>query len=106
MLFTFIPIACLGYAMYAFAENVHEAMAAMKVIYIGGCFLQYFIMMSVFNLCQIRVNRWIRTALFFICVVLYASVATIGYRGWRSITGGGTRKGDIRGMTPLTRIPK
>ncbi len=78
MVFSLVPIACLGYWMASTATNLEEAFAALKVIYIGGCFLQLFILFSVMNLCRIRVGRWIRVLLFFVTALIYASVLTIG----------------------------
>ena len=78
MIFTLVPVACLGYLMSGVAEGLEGLVRAMQVIYIGGCFLPLFILLSVFNLCRIDLPRWLRTALFIVCAVLYASVLTIG----------------------------
>ena len=78
MIFTLVPIACLGYVFSGIAEGLEGLIRAMQVIYIGGCFLQLFILLSIFNLCKIDVPRWVRTALFILCACLYASVLTIG----------------------------
>ncbi len=79
IVFTLAPISCIGFAMYASSMTIEEAVLATKVLYLGGSFLQYIIMLSVFNLCQIDISRWIRTVLFVFCVLLYASVLSIGY---------------------------
>ena len=52
---------------------------SLKVIYIGGCFLQLFILFSIFSLCKINVMKPIRIVLFIISTILYVSVLTIGY---------------------------
>ena len=51
----------------------------MKMIYIGGCFLQLFMILNIFNLCRINITKWGRTALFIICSVLYMPIVNIGY---------------------------
>lgn len=79
MMFTIIPLSNLGFVMYAESESLREAVIATKIEYLGGAFLQYFIMLSVFNLCQIRVPKWFKTALFALSAVLYGSVLSIGY---------------------------
>ena len=79
MIFTLVPIACLGYFLYSLSRSLDEAVFAMKMIYIGGCFLQLFIILNIFNLCQIDINKWGRTALFIICSILYMPILNIGY---------------------------
>ena len=79
MIFTLVPVACLGYLMSASADSLEGAIRAQQIIYIGGCFLQYFILLSILNLCKIEMKRWVRPALFAICAFLYASVLTVGH---------------------------
>ncbi len=79
MIFTLVPVACLGYLLSSLMTSLEGAVTAQKVIYIGGCFLQLFIVFSIFNLCQISLPNWIRTGLFTICALVYVSVLTIGH---------------------------
>ena len=79
MIFTLVPIACLGYYLFSFSETLGEALFAVKITYLGGIFLQLFIVLNIFNLCKININKWTRTALFLICSVLYIPVLNIGY---------------------------
>ena len=79
VIFTIVPIACLGYIFYYTAQNLYVILICQKVVYIGGCFLIFFMMMSIFNLCHITINKWLRFILFMICAILYMSVLTIGY---------------------------
>ena len=79
MIFTLVPVACLGYVLQGQAESMEGSIRALQIIYIGGCFLQLFILLSIFNLCQIRMPKGLRMGLFLACVCLYASVLTVGY---------------------------
>ena len=79
MIFTLIPVACIGYIFYGNSGNLKGALMAQKIIYIGGCFLQCFILFCVLNLCRIEVKRWFRTLIFSACAIVYLSVLTIGY---------------------------
>lgn len=79
MIFTIIPVACMGYVLRGYATRMDGAIAATQVIYIGGCFLQFFILFSIFSLCKIKVNKWIRTGMFVLCAFMYCSVLTIGH---------------------------
>ena len=81
LVFTLVPVSCLGYMLYVNAANLETAVAAMKVSYVGGSFLQLFIMLSIFNLCEIRISRLLRAVLFCVSACMYLSVLTIGYNG-------------------------
>ena len=79
MIFTFIPIACLGHFLYSTADSMHAALGAQKIIYLGGTYLQFFILFSILNLCQIEVKRALRVLLFLLCSCTFVGVLTIGY---------------------------
>ena len=81
-IFILIPIANIGYLFSSLAINANEATIANKIIYLGGCFLTFFITMSVWNLCNIKVNRYIRFLLFALSTFMYILVLTIGYRDY------------------------
>ena len=78
LIFALIPIVNLGYLLLANADSENAALAAYKIIYVGGCFLQLIIMLAVFSLCQIRVKRWVRILFMAFSTVVYLSVLTIG----------------------------
>lgn len=78
IIYTLIPVACLGYVISESAVSIEGSITGTKIIYLGGCFLQLFILLSIFNLCKIEVNRHIRTILFAQSTVMYAFVLTIG----------------------------
>ncbi len=79
VIFILVPIAAVGYFLQSLAETPDAMVAAIQVCYLGGCYLQMFIVLCIFNLCQIEIKRWIRTALYCICTLVYASTLTIGY---------------------------
>jgi len=79
MIFTFVSIACLGYVMYSHSETIGEAILANKIVYLGASFLQYFIMLSIMNMCEIKLSKWVKDGLFVCSLLLYGSVLTIGY---------------------------
>ena len=79
LIFAFIPISCLGYVMYYSSQTVSEAILAQKVVYLGNSFLQLFILLSITNVCQIELKKWMRTTLFAICSLVYAGSLTVGY---------------------------
>jgi len=82
MIFTLVPVACLGYLLSSLVRTLEGAVIAQQIIYIGGVFLQLFIVLSIFNLCQVHVPKWLRTMMFGVCVLVYASVLTISREDW------------------------
>ena len=78
MIFTLVPVACLGYLLSSMVRSLEGAILAQQVIYIGGSFLQLFIVFSILNLCGITLPRWGRVLMFAVCLVLYGFVLTIG----------------------------
>ncbi|MBR1739942.1 MAG: HD domain-containing protein [Ruminococcus sp.] len=78
VLFILIPISELGYCMLAHSKSIEAALAAQKVIYLGGCYLMVFILLSVLSLCRIELRRWQKTVIFVLTSVVYTTVLTIG----------------------------
>ena len=78
LIFAFIPVANMGYLLFAESDNIGELIMSIKIFYIGGCFLVFFILMCVLDRCKIKINRFLRVALMLINSLLYASVLTIG----------------------------
>ena len=61
LMYVLIPLVNLAYVFLDRSTELQSALNAQKIIYIGGCFLIYFIMFSIFNLCDIRVSKPVRT---------------------------------------------
>ena len=78
LIFAFIPIANLGYAILAHSRNLDTALTAVKVTYIGGCFLTLFICQSIFSLCHITLKRWMSAGLTILSMISFFFALTIG----------------------------
>ena len=78
LIFAFIPIANLGYAILAHSRNLDTALTAAKITYIGGCFLSLFICQSIFGLCHIKLKRWMSAGLTILSMISFIFVLTIG----------------------------
>ena len=78
MVFTLVPIACLGYVWFAASQSLQEALLSLKIVYISGCFLPFFIMLSVWNLCKLQVRKWLKTAFALGTFSMYGVVLTMG----------------------------
>ena len=97
LVFTIVPVACLGYVMFGSADSLQGAIRAMQVIYIGGCFLQLFVLLSILSLCNIKTPKWVLTVLFIICSGMYLLVLSIGHLDlfYKNVSF------DVRGGTPV-----
>ena len=86
--FTFIPVINLGYCILAFSQNVPEAIAGIKVTYLG-IFIHIFIMYAIFNLCNLNIKKSIRLILLSISTIFFLSSLSIGSATffYKSITG-------------------
>ena len=78
LIFAFIPVANLAYAMMAHARTLEGALTAAKITYIGGCFLALFITQSIFGLCHINLKRWLNIVLMVMCLTSYAFALSMG----------------------------
>ena len=78
LLFVLVPISNLGNVLLAYAPTLEAALVANKVVYIGACYLQLILMLAVFSLCQIKLNRWIRVGFVVLSTVVYLSALTMG----------------------------
>ena len=78
LIFTIIPMADVGYVFIAHSKTLGEALIGNNIVYFGGCFLPLFIMMSVFNLCDVKLPKIVNTLLILISFIVYSSTLTIG----------------------------
>ena len=81
LLFALVPVVNLGFLLVSRSQSLEEAIIANVIAYIGGCYLQLMIMLAVFSLCHIHLNRWIKTAFFTLSTVVFLSTLTPGRRG-------------------------
>ena len=78
LIFAFIPLTNLAYAMMAHSRTLEGALTAAKITYIGGCFLSLFITQSIFGLCHINLKRWMSAGLMIMCLTSYAFALSMG----------------------------
>ena len=78
LIFAFIPLVNLAYAIMAHSRTLEGALTAAKITYIGGCFLSLFITQSIFGLCHIKLKRWMNVGLMIMCLTSYALALSMG----------------------------
>ncbi len=75
--FILITVVNLAYFLMGNGEDYNTVVISLKIIYIGGCFLPWFTIMCVVDLCRIRIRRIVRTASFILAAAMYFCVLTI-----------------------------
>lgn len=78
LMFALIPIALLGYVILSRATTLETALAANKIIYIGGCYELLFVTLSVYSLCNIRLPRTVHALLMVLTTGVYLGAITVG----------------------------
>ena len=78
-IFILIPIVNLAYLLMADYATLDASMVALKVIYAGGCFLPWFSVMCVAELCNLNVSRRLRVLMFVLCALMFCTVLTVGH---------------------------
>ncbi|MBO4782984.1 MAG: HD domain-containing protein [Lachnospiraceae bacterium] len=81
MMFTFIAIQNLGYALTVHSKTLEEALTANKITYLGACFNILFMTLCVLEHCNILINKMMRIGIFATIFVLYGFVLTMGRNG-------------------------
>ena len=78
LVFVLAPINNLSYLYLATAKTLDEALNAMRLTYIGGCFLQLMIMLAIFSLCDIRLPRLLKAMFMVLSTVSFLFALTMG----------------------------
>ena len=74
-----VPICNLSAVMLGMSTSIDEALVALKLSYIGGCYTLLIAVFLIFNICRIELNRWIRAACILVSSIVYVSTLSIGY---------------------------
>ena len=88
VVFILIPIVNLGYLLMYANHEQETAVALLKIIYFGGCFLPWLITICELNLCGIRISKTLRMGALLLSTAVYLSVLSVGYMPlfYRSLT--------------------
>ena len=78
LVFALVPITNMAFLLQKQAQTTDAALIATRFTYVGGCFLQLIIMLTVFHFCGIRLRSWLRIAILLLCSAVFLSVQTIG----------------------------
>ena len=80
--FIAVTIVNMGYFMLSLSKTVEFALVANKIAYFGSIFLPMFILLTIFDLSNIRYNKVLPISLAVVGVLVFALVCTTGYLPW------------------------
>ncbi len=72
-------VLSLAHMFVAISHTVEEAVMGLRLTYIGGCFLLLYAMFLVFNICDVKINAYIKTACIVVSSAVFITSLTIGY---------------------------
>ncbi|MBO4494815.1 MAG: HD domain-containing protein [Clostridiales bacterium] len=78
LLYFLIPVCNLGYVALAQSNTLHEAILALRITFLGGCYSILFVMLTIFGLCHIPLKRIHRLIFFLLSTAVYAATFSIG----------------------------
>ena len=73
-----VPIINMGFVLMGTATIVEEALIALRLTYLGGCYVLVSAMLLILETCGLNVRPWMRTAAYVISTAIYATTLTIG----------------------------
>ena len=76
LIFVMIPVTILGNYYISISSRVTEALISQKFVYVGGCFLTYFITMAIFELCNVSVSKVLRILMLMFNLGMFLTVQT------------------------------
>ena len=88
LIFSFVPIVCLGYYLTAASKTIPEAIIGIKLSYLAS-FIHVFLMYAIFHLCNLKIKKWIRMLLLGVSTFFFLFTMTIGHNSifYKDITG-------------------
>jgi len=79
VIYILVPISNLAFCMMYRSGSNLTMMLATKFVYIGACFLPWFVVMAIADLCKIKISKSIRFSSFVLSAMVFISVLTVGF---------------------------
>ena len=74
-----VPIINMAFVVMGNASTIEEAVAALRLTYMGGCFVLLGSMFLIFNICGVKLSNWMRMLLVALSIGVYSTTLTIGH---------------------------
>ncbi len=78
LVFVLVPVINLAYTLLAHARTEEEALVADKLTFLSGSFLELILVLVVFSLCRIRLNRFLKILFFVFSTLVFLAANGIG----------------------------
>ena len=78
LIFLLIPFTIRGYILQYTAFSLEPVLSGIKLSYQGASFLLLFMMLAIFDLCNLNLSKLIKLFFFFLSCLMYLPVLTIG----------------------------
>ena len=82
LLFVSVAVVNVGYFMLSLASSVEFALVANKIAYFGSIFLPTCMLLTIFDLSNIKYNKILPISLAIIGALMFALICTTGYLPW------------------------
>ena len=76
---TLVPVINVAFILLAHSHTIDEALVALRITYIGGCYVLVAAMFLILGICGINLKRWLRTLIIAITSAIYVTTLTIGH---------------------------
>lgn len=77
MLYGSVLILSLGYMQLAGTDSLHAAISANQLVYLGGCFSPFFLLLCIADLCKMKLSRLLESVMAGCACMLFLLVSTI-----------------------------
>ena len=74
-----VPVINLAFVLMASANDIAEALVALRFTYIGGCFVLVAAMFLIIKTCGVELKPWMRVAIIAVSSLIYSSTLSIGH---------------------------
>lgn len=81
LLFASVSVTLLGYMQIASAVNIRQAIVSNQTNYFGACFSPMFLLLSIADLCKVKVKKIYATLLLILAFVIFTLISTYGQHG-------------------------
>ena len=79
LIFVLVPVVNLGSVLLSHAGTLEEATALNKLSYVGGCFLELMVMLTVFSLCDLHVPHLLKFGFLLLSTVIFVTSLSAGF---------------------------
>ena len=73
-----VIIANGGYLAQACSQNLSEILLAVKLSYVGGCFLPMLFFQTICEICHVKISTALKNTLYIFQMLAYGAVCTVG----------------------------